>query len=627
MASMATLLGVGLALAAIAQAEPRITITKIGVQPSELARGETFTLRVAAEGTGVAIGSYRLRTPYPTQPQSVPPGFALEGGYAVYQDEGGAIADNGSRDLEPAPGEVAVEVSTRTLPPGVNYLVVFAHNRPAPGPHVLDYRNLRLDVDEETVTVRVMERGAGPESALVEFSLPQRSVEPGEPVVCGAAVAGAHEAQLALRLRPPYTWGEDEVPPGFVYYSEEKVGYFEDGPDHLLRDNGPHDTDPADGRLQLAVPTDDWPPGVHALTLEAPFLGGRHPYGGTGEVYRDFAVKVPDPGDRFDVEVGPSAFLDSGTHFGSLVSLGDGRVSTETRVSEDAGRTWRRLPRPLPRPNLLRDGTLIGMAYRALPIEGRKGAYTGFRHVSTDGGGTVEGPEDSLVLVPKARAALGHGPHVGPLFGRSIVELPGGELLAGMYGWFEGDAEPDRYREGGTMRRAYTCLSTDRGKSWEYLSTVAYRPFLGNEGYSELVVRGLPNGEILALVRTGGNSSPGWQDNPLMASRSADGGRTWSPVERTGVEGVWPDLCVMSDGTLVCSYGRPGAHIMFSIDNGHTWTDHTPIDGERYSGYTAVCEVAPGELLVGYGARAWLDPETGERQDNLRICRVRVRRR
>ncbi len=177
------------------------------------------------------------------------------------------------------------------------------------------------------------------------------------------------------------------------------------------------------------------------------------------------------------------------------------------------------------------------------------------------------------------------------------------------------------------MRRSYICRSPDRGRTWEYLSSVAYRPFLGNEGYSELVIRRLPNGEILALVRTGGNSNPGWQDNPLMVSRSSDDGQTWTPIRRTGVEGVWPDLCVMSDGTLVCSTGRPGAFVMFSTDNGNTWTDHTPVDAERYSGYTAVCEIAPGELLVGYGVRHGLDPDTGQRRDALRVARVTVRRR
>jgi hypothetical protein len=80
----------------------------------------------------------------------------------------------------------------------------------------------------------------------------------------------------------------------------------------------------------------------------------------------------------------------------------------------------------------------------------------------------------------------------------------------------------------------------------------------------------------------------------------------------------------MHDGTLVCSTGRPGVFLMFSRDGGRTWTDHTPVDGERYSGYSAVCEVAPGRLLVGYGVRHGLDARTGRRQNELRVVEVRV---
>jgi len=83
----------------------------------------------------------------------------------------------------------------------------------------------------------------------------------------------------------------------------------------------------------------------------------------------------------------------------------------------------------------------------------------------------------------------------------------------------------------------------------------------------------------------------------------------------------------MSDGTLACSTGRPGAWVLFSTDNGNTWSDAVSIDAERYSGYTGICEPEPGVLLVGYGAQKWLDPATGERKDSQRTVRVRVRRK
>lgn len=96
---------------------------------------------------------------------------------------------------------------------------------------------------------------------------------------------------------------------------------------------------------------------------------------------------------------------------------------------------------------------------------------------------------------------------------------------------------------------------------------------------------------------------------------------------RAVVDGVAPDLCVMSDGTLACSYGRPGADVMFSLDNARTWVGHTCIHPERYSGYTALCEAEPGVLLYGYGVKDCLNEATGQRSNQLRVARLRVRRR
>jgi len=618
----------GASAAVSALAAPSITLTRVTVEPAELPRGESFLLRAEAEGSGVEVKSFRVRTPYAVGEAELPPGFVRESGKAVFAGDQGAIFDNGRHDQDPADGAIAVKISTRNWSEGTHYLVLFAHNRPGTGSHILDHRNIRLDIGDEAVGVRVLAKHEGVAEGPLEFILPDTVAQPGEPLVCGAGIRDGVEGELSLRLRPPYTWCQPEVLSGFTYYDDEKVGYVEDGPDHTILDNGTLDRDPAEGSVRLELSTEGWPPGAHFLSLEAPgFSTVRAPYDKPGESYRDFAVHVPGPDDQFIVDVGPSKPFAPGTHFSAIVSLGEGRVLTDTHYSEDYGETWRRLGTAIPRPNVLSDGTVIAMSYRALPVEGQKGIYTGKLWLSEDGGSTVQGPLESKVTVPKARAALGHGPHVGPLFGRSIVELETGDLISAMYGWFDGDTQPDRYRSGGTMRRSYVGISHDRGRSWEYLSSVAYRPFLGNEGYSELVIRKLPNGDILALVRTGGNSNAGWQDNPLMISRSTDGGKTWSPVRRTGFEGVWPDLCVMQDGTLVCSTGRPGAFIMFSTDDGRTWTDATPIDAERYSGYTGICEVRPGELLMGYGARNWRDPETGERSHQLRLVRIKVRKR
>ncbi len=110
-----------------------------------------------------------------------------------------------------------------------------------------------------------------------------------------------------------------------------------------------------------------------------------------------------------------------------------------------------------------------------------------------------------------------------------------------------------------------------------------------------------------------------------MCSVSRDEGRTWSPPQRTGLDGCFPSLAVLSDGQLALSYGRPGAMLAFSADNGRTWTDATCVDATPYSGYTDVVEIEPGLLLVGFGAAGYLDPQTGQRSNDLHLARVRYR--
>jgi hypothetical protein len=204
---------------------------------------------------------------------------------------------------------------------------------------------------------------------------------------------------------------------------------------------------------------------------------------------------------------------------------------------------------------------------------------------------------------------------------RSIVECADGSLVALMAGWFKSDTALCPYGKGRPYSRSYVCRSTDGGQTWEYLTTIGYEQ-IGSEGYNEGSMRRLPNGQLLAVLRTGNANDVNCQDNPIMGSVSRDDGRTWSKPERTGLAGAFPSLAVLSDGQLAMSYGRPGAMLAFSADNGRTWTDPTCIDATPYSGYTDVVELSRGVLLVGYGAAGYLDPVTKERDKLLRLARV-----
>lgn len=157
----------------------------------------------------------------------------------------------------------------------------------------------------------------------------------------------------------------------------------------------------------------------------------------------------------------------------------------------------------------------------------------------------------------------------------------------------------------------YGCIaslfeSRDGGRSFSLVSIVATKadaPW-GN-GAEEPGLIQLPDGELLCVSRTG---AP-WTGtgmaiaHPLLASRSRDGGRTWTHTKMP-IRGVVPKLELMSNGLLVLVTGRPGNRLYFSADGGRTWSPEvviTPHD-RKTSGYCDALEVEPGRLLVVYDA-------------------------
>ena len=271
----------------------------------------------------------------------------------------------------------------------------------------------------------------------------------------------------------------------------------------------------------------------------------------------------------------------------------------------------------------LKDGRILIFNVYAYHVGGR--VFEGKRWVSRDGWKTVSGPETIRVTVPEAKVdgmVDDRGEPISRLYlRRSVIALPGGDLLATGYGRFEGDDEPVDYIPAMKQSRTYLIRSKDEGLTWTYAGTVA-RPPGGQEGFGEPVIVQLKHGphvgRVICQMRTG-------RENAVFQTESDDEGKTWTPAHalswtfsRSGrqreIIGVDPDLIEMSDGTLVMSYGHKpdfmddGNFLAFSTDQGATWGSVKRVSTQLTVAYTGVREVAPGELYVVYTRTDETDP-------------------
>lgn len=320
-----------------------------------------------------------------------------------------------------------------------------------------------------------------------------------------------------------------------------------------------------------------------------------------------------------------------------------------TVISRDDGQTWTNLPL---KPNenglnmeggavQLRDGTLIALdtyvVPGAKPGEGRGQLYT-----STDDWHTLKGPVDVTFNIPgvnfNGSSDDGGRPHTAIRLHRRILELPNGDLLTTIYGWFNGDTEPSAYMATMKKTRVLLVRSTDRGQHWNLVSTVAVDPKVGTEGFDEPVIarinHGSHVGRLICQMRTGREQREAISD---------DEGRTWSPsyprvyagldVYRTenwaemfrGVKDrhgnliennpnefigavVDPDLLELRSGVLVASFGvrvppracwpraeHPwnGNYLAISLDHGATWSHVVRMtSGVLTTHYTAIEETS-----------------------------------
>jgi hypothetical protein len=101
-------------------------------------------------------------------------------------------------------------------------------------------------------------------------------------------------------------------------------------------------------------------------------------------------------------------------------------------------------------------------------------------YTSNDDWHTLQGPIEINFNIPNAdfynSSDDGGRPHTAMRLHRRVLELPNGDLLTTIYGWQKGDNEPSGYTP--TMKKTRVMLfrSKDKGRNWDYVSTVAVDP-------------------------------------------------------------------------------------------------------------------------------------------------------
>jgi len=276
------------------------------------------------------------------------------------------------------------------------------------------------------------------------------------------------------------------------------------------------------------------------------------------------------------------------------------------RSSSDGGVTWsNERPSPIRMGGAcgtaLRDGGVIRMISHSYHLRDNWPLIAYMARFADDfSTWTVEAASVDLPNV--ALTPQEPSPHTwaGPIFDKGkMVQLPSGDVLAPMYGRLKGD----------TTSRVLLTRSSDGGRTWRYHATVAYDqqdpyPEIPGDfgGYAEPSIALLPNGQILCVMRAQYSHLPP-DYKPLHASWSNDDGKTWTrpAPTRPHLRTIWPTLQVLDNGVLACVHGRPGFHVAFSTDGGHTWGHRVSFAHQpepHITGQVDMVKTGPNKLLA-----------------------------
>ncbi len=154
---------------------------------------------------------------------------------------------------------------------------------------------------------------------------------------------------------------------------------------------------------------------------------------------------------------------------------------------------------------------------------------------------------------------------------REVTVLPDGTLL-----WALASQHPDSDR----IYYRVTCLAShDAGRTWQARGTIAdARDTSWGYGLGEQSLARLPDGDLLCVMRTKASNEAG-DTHHLAASRSTDGGVSWSRPAPLAPFSVTPHLLTLENGMVAVVYGRPGVHVKASADAGRTWSKAAAVVG------------------------------------------------
>lgn len=209
---------------------------------------------------------------------------------------------------------------------------------------------------------------------------------------------------------------------------------------------------------------------------------------------------------------------------------------------------------------------------------------------STDGGKTWEEPVRTE----------GTRPH-------NVTQLQDGRLLAVGVNYPSGDHKIAT--DPGFKDLTYDLVceeSKDAGRSWHLLSKFPVAAGVVVTGLHEPHLAELADGRLVAMYRYHAKDVG---DGVSLQSESSDGGRTWTPLHRCGINGYPPHLTALKNGRLLCVYGKRtagsfGEWACFSDDGGKTWdVDHEILLCRHWNGdlgYPASVEMPDGTIFTVY---------------------------